>query len=157
MVNQRFLIYYLQKDFDNAIKAYSKAIKINPSYAYALNDRGSCFRALEDYENAVADYLEASKHDPQAFVFNNLASAYRKSGDKDQAIGFLVETSPSLFVVKVSRRTKFFMDKVVDGNDKGCSSVYEVLTSGTQPVLNRMNDVKIGSLESFVPFRLNQK
>ena len=44
------VLYYLQKDYDNAIKAYSKAIKIDPSYAYALNDRGSCYRALEDYE-----------------------------------------------------------------------------------------------------------
>ena len=72
-----------KSDYDNAIKAYSKAIKIDPSYAYALNDRGSCYRALEDYDKAITDYLEASKNDPQAFIFNNLASAYRKAGDTD--------------------------------------------------------------------------
>ena len=94
------VLYYLQKDYDNAIKAYSKAIKIDPSYAYALNDRGSCYRALEDYDNAIADYLEASKNDPQAFIFNNLASAYRKAGDKDQAIDFYTKAIHPMPIMK---------------------------------------------------------
>jgi tetratricopeptide (TPR) repeat protein len=80
------VLHYLSKDYESAIVAYTQAISIQADYAYALNDRGSCYRALEKYEEAAKDYEAAIAADPQAFVHNNLGSVYRKAGEKEKAL-----------------------------------------------------------------------
>ncbi|MBK8927360.1 MAG: tetratricopeptide repeat protein [Crocinitomicaceae bacterium] len=44
-------------------------IELDPNDAYAYNDRGSCYRMLEKYPEAVKDYEEAAKKNPNLALF----------------------------------------------------------------------------------------
>ena len=41
---------------EDAIRAYSRAIEINPRYARAYANRGNIWRKMDERENAIADY-----------------------------------------------------------------------------------------------------
>lgn len=52
---------------DASLKALNRAIKFNPKYAKALVKRGEVYSALEDYNEAIKDFSEASDHDATGF------------------------------------------------------------------------------------------
>jgi len=52
---------------DDAIIALNKAIKYNPKYAKALVKRGEINLQLENHNEAIRDFSEASEHDPTGF------------------------------------------------------------------------------------------
>ena len=56
-----------RKDYDGAIKAYTKAIELNPKNAGAYSRRGGCFQFKEDYDAAIADYKKAIALDPSRY------------------------------------------------------------------------------------------
>ena len=53
-------------DADRAIESFSKALRLNPSYAGALIGRGLALCKKGDYENAMADLSEAIYLDPKS-------------------------------------------------------------------------------------------
>ena len=72
-------------DFYGAISDYSKAIKINPRYSKAYNNRGSSKSALKDNDGAIADYskaIEINPNDEQAY-FNrgNVKNTFLNDND----------------------------------------------------------------------------
>jgi len=85
---EKGVICYLAGDIDEAIISFTASISINKE-ARSLNDRGSCYRKLENYELAVTDYLTAiALNSDLAFIYNNLASAYRKQGNSEKALSY---------------------------------------------------------------------
>ena len=58
--------YATQGDYENAIKEYDEAIRLDPQFAIAYINRGSAYTDLEQYERAIEDYDEAIRLDPQA-------------------------------------------------------------------------------------------
>src|SRR6266702_2102574 len=46
-------------DLDRAIADFSEAIRIDPSYATAYDNRASAWHAKKNYQRAVADYTRA--------------------------------------------------------------------------------------------------
>ena len=50
-----------------ALRALNKAIKYNPKYAKALVKRGDMHIALEEYNEAIRDYSDASEYDASGF------------------------------------------------------------------------------------------
>lgn len=75
------------KQNDKAITALNKAIKYNPKYAKAYVKRGEIHVMLEDYNEAIKDFGEASSLDPTGFgVEAKLKDAQRRkkaAGRKD--------------------------------------------------------------------------
>jgi len=64
----------------DALRALNKAIKYNPKYAKALVKRGDMYVALEDYNEAIRDYSEASEHDSTGFgVMSKLKETQAKA------------------------------------------------------------------------------
>jgi tetratricopeptide (TPR) repeat protein len=60
------------KDDYGAISDYTKAIELDPNYAYAYNNRGVSKRNLKDYYGAIADYTKVIELDPNyAYAYNN--------------------------------------------------------------------------------------
>jgi lipoprotein NlpI len=53
------------RDYDRAIQDYDQAIRLNPNYALALNNRAAAYRNKKDYERALADYEAAAQIDPK--------------------------------------------------------------------------------------------
>lgn len=52
---------------DEAMRALNKAIKYNPKYSKALVKRGEINLVLENYNEAIRDFSEASEHDSTGF------------------------------------------------------------------------------------------
>lgn len=75
------------KKNDKAISALNLAIKYNPKYAKAYVKRGEVYVMLEDYNEAIRDFGEASSIDPAGFgVQEKLKDAQKRkkqAGRKD--------------------------------------------------------------------------
>ena len=74
-------------DPDRAIADYSEAIRLDPKYALAYNNRGFAYFGKKDYDRAIADYNEAIRLEPKSTrSYSNRANAYRAKGDVEHAI-----------------------------------------------------------------------
>ncbi len=74
-------------DCGEAVKAYGKAIRLNPDYAPAYNNRGKCYARLGDYRQAVKDFNNAIALDPGlATTHYNRGNAYTRLGNYRRAI-----------------------------------------------------------------------
>jgi tetratricopeptide (TPR) repeat protein len=72
---------------DQTIDIYSKAIKINPKFAKAYNNRGIAYMWKKQYDNAVADFNKAIEFDPKnGKAYNNRAIVYSYQGETDKAL-----------------------------------------------------------------------
>jgi len=86
--SQLGVIAFLTKDYQEAEEFFTQSLTINTN-AYTLNDRGSCYRKLEQLDAAIQDYLAAiALNNNLAFVYNNLASAYAKQGKTEKALSY---------------------------------------------------------------------
>ena len=78
---------YEQKDYREAIVAYTEAIKINPNLAEAYNNRGVARYALGDKQGAIDDFTQAIKINPNyANAYVGRGIARDDLGDKQGAI-----------------------------------------------------------------------
>ncbi|MFP3043153.1 tetratricopeptide repeat protein [Treponema primitia] len=78
---------YNRKEYDTAIREYTEAIKLNPNYMEAYNDRGMAYRAKGDNDRAIADYTQAIRINPNyALVYVNRGVAYENKRDYDRDI-----------------------------------------------------------------------
>ena len=69
-------------DFDGAIKSYDEAIKLNPDYTAAYNDRGIAWKNKKEYDKAIENYNKAIELDPNsAEAYNNRGNVW---GDKEE-------------------------------------------------------------------------
>jgi tetratricopeptide (TPR) repeat protein len=76
-----------QGNYQEAIKQYTEALKIDPNLAQAYNNRGNAYAGLGDYKKAIADYAQAIKIDPNnAEAYYNRGLAYYNLGDTSKAI-----------------------------------------------------------------------
>ena len=76
-----------QGDFDGAIAAYTKAIKLDPTLVNAYVLRGLIYQHMEQYNAAIADYDEVIRLKPDdAMVYSNRGLAKDKLGQHTAAI-----------------------------------------------------------------------
>jgi len=74
-------------DVDEKIRLYTEAIRLDPRYAWAYNNRGIAYRKKGDYGRAIRDYDRAIALKPDyAVAYNNRGNAYHDKGDYDRAI-----------------------------------------------------------------------
>lgn len=87
-ISQLGIISFLDEEYNNAEQLFTKSLVINKN-AYTLNDRGSCYRKLEQFDAAIQDYLAAiALNSELAFIYNNLASVYLKQGNDEKALSY---------------------------------------------------------------------
>jgi hypothetical protein len=69
--------YYDLGEYQKAIEYYSEAIRLNPEYVVAYNNRGSAYYFLGQYERAIEDFDEAIRLNPEYVVaYINRGMAY---------------------------------------------------------------------------------
>ena len=79
-------LYYSQSNYPKAINQYSKAIKLNPTFADAYHNRGVSKANLKQYVDAVSDYLKAEENGYKASIlYSNLGFAYYRMKQIDKA------------------------------------------------------------------------
>ncbi len=72
--------FFKNRNFEDAIKDYNEAIKLDPKNAKAYYGRGSVWGRVDEYAKAVADLTEAIKLDPKdvsAYVDRGLVHVMR--------------------------------------------------------------------------------
>lgn len=62
--NNRGLVYFQARQFDQAIADYNKALELNPRLAKAYNNRANYYAAIGDLEASLADYDQALDFNP---------------------------------------------------------------------------------------------
>jgi tetratricopeptide (TPR) repeat protein len=78
--------YSTVENADLAIANYSKAIKINPKFAKAYNNRGIAYTLKKKYDSAIADFSKAIELDPKnGKAYNNRAIVYSYQGETEKA------------------------------------------------------------------------
>jgi tetratricopeptide (TPR) repeat protein len=78
---------YARKDYKGAIEDLNEAIRLNPNYAYAYNNRGIARKYLGDKFLAIADYNQAIKINPNfAAAYYNRGVIHAEMGEKLLAI-----------------------------------------------------------------------
>ena len=94
-----------------------------------LNSRGNAWRGKGDLDNAIADYNEAIRLDPNfAFPYNGRASAFLNKGDFDRAIddySQVIRLDPTLAAPYSNRalawRDKGDFDRALADADEGAA------------------------------------
>lgn len=75
-----------QKKYDEAIKDFDAALKIDAKFAPAYRDRGICYSVKKDYAKAIADlteYIKLRPDDPDGY--ESRAVAHSGKGDAKAA------------------------------------------------------------------------
>lgn len=76
-----------QNKLDDAIKAFTAAIRANPNFSYALNNRGVTYFRKGMKELAFADYTQAIRADPNnTAALTNRGDIYSERGKRNDAI-----------------------------------------------------------------------
>ncbi|HZO55151.1 MAG TPA: tetratricopeptide repeat protein [Bryobacteraceae bacterium] len=75
--NKIGIAYHHLGDMEQAKRAYSRALKLDPKYAEALNNIGTVYYAQRSYRRAVSQYNKALKLSPNsAGMWSNLGTAW---------------------------------------------------------------------------------
>ncbi len=81
------LSYVSLKDYDNAIKEFSRAIDVAPRYSVAYANRGIAYAQVKKLNLALDDLKKATELDPKdKLAHYNLATLYALRGEKDRAL-----------------------------------------------------------------------
>jgi Flp pilus assembly protein TadD len=84
------MTYASMKDYDNAIKEFSRAIELAPSYSVAYANRGVAYMQQKKFNKALDDLKKASELSPKdKMAHYNLAALYALQGQKDRALDSL--------------------------------------------------------------------
>ena len=75
------------KEIEEAIKAYSDVIELNPHYSAAYNNRGVIYANRGEYNLAITDFSKAIELNPRDFfAYNNRGNTYNDIGEFNKAI-----------------------------------------------------------------------
>ncbi len=78
---------YDEKQYDQAIDAFTQAILLKPDYPDAYNERGMAYDEKGEYDLAIQDYTQSVKLNPKyAAAYYNRGISYANKGDYDQAV-----------------------------------------------------------------------
>src|SRR5215475_11999211 len=85
--NEQGLALMASEKFEEAVVAFSQAIKIKPDYAAAHYNLGDAYFELEEVKKAADAYKRAIRYKPDfALAYNKLGTAYREQRDYKKAI-----------------------------------------------------------------------
>ena len=75
-----------QGKFKEAKEEFEKAIRLDPKYAEAYNERGRTYARKGHYDQAISDYTKAIEIDPKyALAYTNRGLIHIKKGNKEKA------------------------------------------------------------------------
>ena len=117
---------YSVNDPDEEIRLNSEAIRLQPDFAEAFNNRGIAHQAKGDLETAIRDYDQAIRFRPDyADAYNNRGAALRAKGnpetairDYDQAIWIKSDFSTAFYNRGIAHQAKGNLETAIRDYDQ---------------------------------------
>jgi len=82
--------FFYQKDYQQAITYYQKAIESDPRYVKAYANMGLAYEYLGQYDKAISYYQKAIELDPDcAMAYNDVSNVYEHMGNSYRGMGKL--------------------------------------------------------------------
>lgn len=137
-VNKAFALYVGDKltNPKKAIEYLSNAIKLQPDFADAYNNRGNAYKDLGQYQRAIKDYDEAIRLQPDlAYAYSFRGNAYHNLGQYQRAIedyNKAIKLRPDLASAYAKRGLAYLMQ---GNNNLGCLDVQKACAWGYCEVL----------------------
>jgi tetratricopeptide (TPR) repeat protein len=75
-----------ERKFDQAIKEYDEAIKLDPTNARHISRRGYCWARVGNTKQAIADYNQAIGLDPKHYYYRERGNIWASNQEWDKAI-----------------------------------------------------------------------
>jgi tetratricopeptide (TPR) repeat protein len=76
---------YNNKEYEKAIKYFSKAVNLKPEDRNSYSYRAICYICTSEFENAVKDYTIAISISPDANYYSNRGYSYNRLGEYEKA------------------------------------------------------------------------
>ncbi len=132
---------YRDKDFKGAIADLTEAIRLNPNYASAYNNRGVVHYELKDLQGAVADYNSALKINPNdAEVYNNRGLVRKDLGDLQGSVAdynSALKINPNYALTYLNRGVVHYELKDFEGAVADYNSALKINPNDALAYLNR--------------------
>ncbi|NQY09734.1 MAG: hypothetical protein HRT71_09505 [Flavobacteriales bacterium] len=93
----RGLARFHNKEFENSILDYNRALKLDPSLHYVLKSRAFSLLFLRRMDEAILDLKKAVEIKPTGDYYDNLSEFYELKGDSENAFYYhekAIEQSP---------------------------------------------------------------
>lgn len=85
-LNNRGLGYVANKDLDKAMADFDAAVRADPTYPFAFDNRGDVWRMRGQFDRAIVEYNEAIRRDPNFIsAYVNRGMAFAQMGNKRSA------------------------------------------------------------------------
>ena len=131
------------KQIDEALKAYSRVIDLDPNDAAAYNNRGVAYHRKGKLDLAVKDYNIAIKLNPDdANAYSNRSNVYREMGEFNRAIddaNTAIKLNPNFTEAYSNRGAAYGAKGDFDLAIKDCSKAIELNPNCTEAYSNRGN------------------
>ena len=141
--NNRGIDYGEKGEHDLAIKDFTKAIELNPDYAFAYNNRGAVYRDKGEHDQAIEDCSKAIQLQPNyAEPYNNRGAAYGNKGDYDLAIkdyNIAIKLQPDFVQAYYNRGLAYHEKREFDRAIKDYSKATKLNPKLFHPYYNRGN------------------
>jgi tetratricopeptide (TPR) repeat protein len=148
----------MEGKYNEAIKAFDKAIELNPRDAVAYNNRGAAYGQIGNYKQQIDDSNKAIELNPKdAVAYNNRGVAYGELGSYEQEIedcSKAIEINPNLAVAYYHRGIAYYKlgnrkqaakdkNKAYALNPKRSWGKVEIMTSESIAPLNDESKIKV--------------
>lgn len=105
--------------YDEALSDCTRAIELNPQYAWAIGTRGNVYRTVGRYEDALSDHTRAIELNTQVdWALTERAQTYRLMGRYDEALSDYtraIELNPQTdWVISARAATHLCMGRYVN-------------------------------------------
>ncbi|MHC4268787.1 MAG: M48 family metalloprotease [Planctomycetota bacterium] len=88
-------VYFSQQQYQNAIKSYDKAVKLNSEFFYFYVQRGLSKQKLGDQQGSRRDLERSTKLLPTATALNALGNMSLSQGNRQKALGYFRDAATS--------------------------------------------------------------
>jgi tetratricopeptide (TPR) repeat protein len=132
----RALAWFCRKEYENAIKDFTKAIELNLDFADAYSYRGRAWQNLNDYDKAIADFdkaivnykkaIQTNPEDAELYLF--MGNTRYNTADYNNAIKdftVAIDKKPNFVDAYYSRGLSYFAIKDYSNAIKDYSKVIE--------------------------------
>ena len=132
-------LFFIQNDYDNAIKFFDQVIQISPDFKYAWKDRGDAFSSNGNYEEAIKSYDEALRIEPRfAEAWRDKGEALVLAGKYDEAVKCFDEA------IKCYSEGKVYNDGMVESAREGKTKALNAL--GRNFITQTLDVIDTGSV-----------